>query len=105
MIAGAVPGCLSAIVVEKETPTDKMADLRQKIKDDLAAAKGAKKPTTKGADSKTKAKAKKLVAADSDDDREDTDGDDDREDAESSTAPKAMKRQERQERQDSETSW
>ena len=91
VIAGAAPGCLSAIVVEKETPADKMAELRQKIKDDLAAAKGAKKPTTKGADSKTKAKAKKVVAADSDADREDTDGDDDREDAESSTAPKATK--------------
>ena len=91
VIAGAAPGCLSAIVVERETPADKMAELRQKIKDDLAAAKGAKKPTTKGADSKTNAKAKKVVAADSDADREDTDGDADREDAESSTAPKGKK--------------
>ncbi len=68
-----------------------MARLRQKTKDDLVATKGAKKPTTKGDDSETKAKAKKVVAADSDADREDTDGDDDREDAESSTAPKGKK--------------
>ena len=41
---GGVPGCLVATVAEKPTPVDKLAELRQKIKDDLHAAKAKKAP-------------------------------------------------------------
>ena len=60
---GGVPGCLAAKVTEKPTPADKMAELRQKIKDDLNAAKAKKKAKAKADVTKPKKKHKALLAA------------------------------------------
>ena len=73
---GSVPGCLQARVLEKETPPNKIADLRAQIKADVAAAKLKKKEDAAKAKGKTgtskkKAKKKKKAKSNSstDDDR------------------------------------